>query len=177
MRSSLILTGCAAVLVACSAPATSPAPAGAPVSAVPLSPSASGAAPERIREPGCGDGPVRTGPRLEWASVNAPDGPYVVSAGGDVVGYLFACPLRAGRPTNPSNKILWYVRLPREGNDLVMTGHPRGAAGPVVRHRFPADSSPGEIYPSGVDVPTPGYWTFELAWGEHRDTVDLKYVS
>ncbi|GAA4235258.1 hypothetical protein FHR32_006719 [Streptosporangium album] len=100
-----------------------------------------------------------------------------MGTGGDVVGYLFVRPLHAGKPADASNKILWYVRLPREGKDLVMTGHPKGASGPVVRHRFPADSSPGEIYPSIVDVPAPGCWTFDLAWGEHRDTVDLKYVS
>jgi len=39
----------------------------------------------------------------------------------------------------------------------------------------PANSGPGEIYPSIVDVPQPGCWRFDLSWSGHRATVYLEY--
>ena len=101
--------------------------------------------------------------------------PYVLGTNDTIMGYLFGFPLRACHPDNPSNKILWYVRLPRDGHPLVVRAHPAGGTTPVVSYSFPADSSPGEIYPSAVDVPTPGCWTLDLSWGAHRDTTRLSY--
>ena len=46
---------------------------------------------------------------------------------------------------------------------------------PAVELREPANSGPGEIYPSFVDVPLPGCWTFTLRWHGHTDTIDLPY--
>jgi hypothetical protein len=102
----------------------------------------------------------------------------LVQAGGhkgDVAAYLFGYPLRAGHPQDRANKILWVVRLPRDGSDLTISGHPLGAPAPRVTQHEPPDSSPGEIYPSIVDVPVPGCWRFALDWHGHEDTVELPY--
>jgi hypothetical protein len=39
----------------------------------------------------------------------------------------------------------------------------------------PANSSPGEIYPTVVDVPAPGCWHFDLHWADHDASVELEY--
>ena len=44
----------------------------------------------------------------------------------------------------------------------------------LVRSSWPADSEPGEIYPSGVDLPKPGCWHVALAWGSHRASIDVE---
>jgi hypothetical protein len=107
---------------------------------------------------GCGRTTLETGSGPPWA-VSAPTTqPYGIAAGGDAVGYLFRYPLRAGHPTNPVDKILWVVRLPRSGHDLVVTGHPIGASKPEKHLRERPDSEPGETYPSVVDMPAPGCW-------------------
>ena len=51
----------------------------------------------------------------------------------------------------------------------------RGSA--VTHYVKSADSSPGEIYPSIVDVPSPGCWHFTLSWAGHHDEIDLLYVA
>jgi hypothetical protein len=98
-----------------------------------------------------------------------------VSTHGDVAGFLFADPLRSGHPNNPTNKILWVVKQPRNGQPLYVTGHPLDAASPLTHDTFAADAYPGEIYPSGIDVPTAGCWQMTLTWNGHTDTVDLPY--
>jgi hypothetical protein len=123
---------------------------------------------------GCGGTPITRGTGPRWAAGGAPTLPYAVSRNGDVVGYLFGYPLSVHRRTR-SNKVLWVVRLPRDGHPLVVSGHPRGAAAPAVRVSFPANSSPGEIYPSIIDVPRAGCWQFTLAWGAHVDYIALPY--
>ena len=120
------------------------------------------------------------GPTPAWLDVasghNTPAGlAYTIDATATVGGFLFGYPLRAGHPENPTNKILWIVRLPRNGSDLVILGHPAGAASPIVKVTKPADSGPGEIYPSIVDMPTPGCWVLDLAWAGHAATVELPY--
>ena len=42
-----------------------------------------------------------------------------------------------------------------------------------MRIMQPANSGPGEIYPSIVEVPFAGCWHVELAWGPNMDAVDL----
>lgn len=92
--------------------------------------------------------------------------------------YLFGYPLRAGSPQNPDDKVLWVMRRPRDGQPLRLTGRLLGPAGPrTVSSTWPADSAPGEIYPSIVNVPVPGCWRFTLTWNGHRDSVDLRYVA
>jgi hypothetical protein len=128
---------------------------------------------------GCGRTQAQVGAVPAWLEVaagRAPQLPYVVAVPDSAAGFLFARPLRAGHPENPSNKILWVVRTPRRGSTLEVDGRPLGAAGPTVHQSQPADSSPGEIYPSIVDVPDPGCWRFTLRWATGRVEVDLDYV-
>jgi len=128
---------------------------------------------------GCGQSPIYSGGQLpEWATVNAPSLPYVVARPGTILGYLFTRPLRAGSPENPSNKILWYVATPRNGQALDAEGRPLGADQPTARFTQTANSFPGEIYPSGPTVPTPGCWRFTLTWlgGAQRAEVDLSFT-
>ena len=102
---------------------------------------------------------------------------YAVSAGGNVVGVLFGYPLRAGRPENPANKILWIVRQPRRGQPLHINAQPVGFAAHSVTTSWPANASPGEIYPSIDNVPVPGCWRFTLRWAGHTGVVALHYGS
>jgi hypothetical protein len=101
--------------------------------------------------------------------------PYVIANPPTAAGFLFGYPLRAGTGVDPSNKILWVVGLPRNDTALEITGHPDGAATPSIHDSFPPNSSPGEIYPSSVDVPTPGCWHFDLSWAGHKAAVELQY--
>jgi hypothetical protein len=129
---------------------------------------------------GCGATPVYQGAIPTWLEVaaghNAPRGlPYVVADPPLAAGFLFGAPLRAGYPTNPADKVLWVVRLPRAGAPLQIEGHLLGATAPTVHLVQPANSGPGEIYPSIVDVPTAGCWRFTLRWGSASATVHLLY--
>ncbi|MGH9062738.1 MAG: hypothetical protein ACRD0L_01950 [Acidimicrobiales bacterium] len=125
--------------------------------------------------PGCGSTPLRRGHPPSWtASAHPPtELRYALSEEGNAVGFLFSDPLVAGT----SNKILWVVRQPRGGQPLHVTAHPVGSSRPVVTMSFPDDSSPGFIYPSIDDVPSPGCWQFTLTWNGSRATLDLPYVS
>ncbi len=98
-----------------------------------------------------------------------------VADGGNAVAVLFAHPLRAGHPSNPFNKVLWIMREPRQGSPLTITATPLSGGGRTVHASFPADSSPGEIYPSYVNVPRAGCWHVTLRWAHHSDTIDLRY--
>jgi hypothetical protein len=94
-----------------------------------------------------------------------------------VVGVLFAYPLRAGRPENPANKILWIVRQSRRGQPLHIDARPIGFSARSVSSNWPANASPGEIYPSIDNVPVAGCWRFTLRWAGHTDVVALHYGS
>ena len=100
--------------------------------------------------------------------------PYALSAGDAAGAFFFANPVRAGHPTNPANKILWIVRFPRNGNPLRITAHFGADPSLIVRASWPADSEPGEIYPSDLDLPRPGCWSLTLAWGKHRTSIDVR---
>ncbi|HEY3086312.1 MAG TPA: hypothetical protein VGK28_12740 [Candidatus Dormibacteraeota bacterium] len=126
---------------------------------------------------GCGATEIYKGGSLPgWANVNAPSLPYVVATGGLAVGYLFSYPLKAG--LNGENKILWYVGAPRNGTTLNAQGHPLGANAPTTMFSKAADSSPGEIYPTGPTAPTAGCWHFNLTWqgGDQHAEVDLLFI-
>lgn len=88
---------------------------------------------------------------------------------------LFGYPLRAGHPSDPANKVLWIVRLPRGGSALSILATPARARGPLVRVEAPDNAGPGEIYPSYVNVPAPGCWHLSLHWAGHSDAIDLVY--
>lgn len=130
---------------------------------------------------GCGATQVYKGGEPDWLTRagdnnNPTDVPYAITSPANAAGFLFSYPLRSGSPNNPGNKILWVVAIPRNGNDLLIDAHPLNAATPVVHMSFPANSSPGEIYPSEDDVPSPGCWHFDLTWGPNHGTVELVYA-
>ena len=129
---------------------------------------------------GCGSTQAHKGGVPAWVEVagahNNPDFlPYVITDPPLAVGFLWTSPLRAGHPENPSNKILWVVGQPRNASDLRITGHPAGAMTPLIITSQPANSSPGEIYPSIVDVPKAGCWHLDLSWAGHTAAVELNY--
>jgi hypothetical protein len=131
---------------------------------------------------GCGATVAYRGAIPAWLNEatgnNAPDGlPYVIAAPAMAAGFIFGNPLRAGHPANPANKILWVVRTPREGAALQITVRPVAAAAPVLHQQVPANSGPGEIYPSVVDVPTAGCWHVALRWRTGAAELDLRYVA
>ena len=127
---------------------------------------------------GCGVTPIyKSGTLPDWASVNAPSFlPYVIATPAVAIGYLFTHPLTAGLDAN--NKILWYVATPRDGYPMEATGHPLGASSPAARFSKAADSSPGEIFPTGPTVPSAGCWHFTLTWhnGAQHAEVDLVFT-
>ena len=143
--------------------------------------------PQSARQPvasvGCKSTPVKRGAAPRWTapawSTSSPGFAshlrYAVSTGGNAVAVLFAYPLRAGRPENPANKILWIVRQPRRGQPLHIRARPVGFSARDVQTSWPANASPGEIYPSVDDVPLPGCWRFTLRWAGHTDVVALQY--
>jgi hypothetical protein len=100
--------------------------------------------------------------------------PYSLASGDAAGAFFFAPRLRAGHPENPSNKVLWIVRFPRDGHPLQITARLGRDPSRVVHASWPADSSPGEIYPSALDLPKPGCWELELAWGSHRASLDVE---
>jgi hypothetical protein len=128
----------------------------------------------------CVPAPIHTGPPPAWTAAAWSDSsagfrvPYALASGDSAAAFMFTDPLRAGHPTHPGNKILWVVHSPRDGNPLLISA--RWSTDPSVRARFsqPADSSPGEIYPTGIDLPRPGCWKLTLTWGTHRASVDLQ---
>src|SRR5207245_8077083 len=80
---------------------------------------------------GCGGTSIFTGPPPGWNARPAgfsrqpPALPYVVGGSDSVMGYLWARPLYAPEAPTHSNKVLWYVRYPRDGRPLHVTGHLR----------------------------------------------------
>ena len=103
-------------------------------------------------------------------------GPFALSRHRNVVAYLFGYPLQAGRRSVGHNKVLWIMRLSRRGRPLQLTVRPLHASRPVVRETLPADASPGEIYPSYVNVPKAGCWRVTLNWAGHTDELALRYT-
>lgn len=132
---------------------------------------------------GCGSTTVYQGSPPAWlvdaaGGGNAPNTlPYFSSSSAMIGGFLFGYPLRAGQPNNPTNKILWAVATARNGSPLHVEGHPEGTTTPAVTYSFPDDSSPGEIYPSIVTVPSPGCWAFTLSWGAQQAQVQLAFAA
>jgi hypothetical protein len=91
-------------------------------------------APKQVKG-GCGVTEAYRGANPEWTeSAQVPRTPYALGRQGEVAAFLWARPLRAGHPQNPANKILWVVRLPRNGQSLSISGHPRGSAKPSVKY-------------------------------------------
>jgi len=130
---------------------------------------------------GCGATQAYKGGEPAWltraGANNNPTGlPYVIADPSIAAGFLFGYPPRSGTPSNPSNKILWVVGRPRQGNDLTISVSPVNGNSSAIHMAVPANSGPGEIYPSEVDVPAPGCWRLDLAWGQNQASVELDYA-
>ena len=99
----------------------------------------------------------------------------IISSNQDVIGIIFAntlcAPAKAG---DPSNKILWVVRLPRDDQPLIVKGRLSGSS-EVATITEDGGSGPGEIYPTEMSVPLPGCWHMTLTWNGNADTIDLEY--
>jgi hypothetical protein len=187
--SGLVVVACAVLVTACTPGHVSSVAAGAGTPAQGTAKVTSGSVQAGVpagRPPvrgaayasgGCGASPLLVGAAPGWASsADPPRIRYALAERGQVAGFVFGYPLMAGNPQPYSDKILWVVASPRDGMPLRVTGHPLGAAAPIVSSTWPADSAPGETYPSGIVVPSPGCWQFALSWNGHTDTVDLWYV-
>ncbi len=172
MRGTVCAAGLGLLLALCGCTGRA-APVGAPVATRQPSP------PRGLEVAGgCGDTPVRRGGMPEWTSSagSIPDLPYVVSVEGNLVGVLFGAPLHVRpAPDGRSNKILWISREPRNSQPLGLTATLAGR--PAVTTSQPANSGPGEIYPSIVDVPVPGCWHVTATWNGNTATLDLSYPS
>ena len=125
----------------------------------------------------CGAPFSRTGDVPAWTSTANPptDVPHVLSPQRNVAAFVFGYPLRARRHDGRANKILWVVREPRNHRPLRITGHRPHSRHHMAPVAIPADSAPGEIYPSVINVPMPGCWRFTLTWDGHRATIRLRY--
>lgn len=149
------------------------------VSTVPSSPSTTtGVA--TVVPGGCGTTAAHLGGIPPWldaagAHNNPTAVPYVISTQQNAAGFLFGHPLRAGAPTNPANKILWVVRVPRNGSSLHIDATQPDAVGADVQVDVGDNSGPGEIYPSYVDVPRAGCWRLDLTWSGNTATFYLVY--
>jgi hypothetical protein len=142
------------------------------------------ASPTSVISGGCGVTKLYRGRTPRWtapafadSSPGPPPWPHALSQHGTVVAIVFGNPLRAGNPTNHTNKILWIMHLPRRGSPLTIEATPLHATAPLVRHSWPPDSSPGEIYPSYLNVPAAGCWRVRLRWAGHTDWIDLHYEA
>ena len=109
-----------------------------------------------------------------FADSTSATGTFAIGVHRQALAYPFVR-LHAGHPSNPANKILWIVHTPR-GSQLVIRAHPLGRTRPLVTVRRPADSGPGSIYPSYVDVPRAGCWQITLRWSGGTDSLDLAYA-
>ena len=123
--------------------------------------------------------PSQTEPPSWAAAANPPRGiPSALTDDGSAIAYFFGDPLVSPpRAEGAANKILWISRFPRNEHSLkVVATRVDGAKTPEITVTQPADSSPGEIYPTIIDVPTPGCWLLSLSWGRHRDTLSVSYA-
>jgi hypothetical protein len=126
---------------------------------------------------------IHHGPPPAWTApawANSSPGlaiPYALASGRAAAAFFFAPSLRAGHPTNPANKVLWVVRYPRDGSPLqVVARHADDRHPQTVRLSFPDNSWPGQIYPSYVDLPTPGCWALTLRWSTHTAAIDVQVL-
>jgi len=98
--------------------------------------------------------------------------PYSLASGNSAAAFLWVR-LRAGDPSNPTNKVLWVMRYPRQGTPLRILARWGASAAVTARSSWPADSSPGEIYPSYLNLPRPGCWELTLSWSSHVARLDV----
>ena len=120
--------------------------------------------------------PIRSAVLPTWAragfSDKEPSMPFVTSKSGAMVAIIFADPLISPALPNLGNKILWVTNDDDSAGDgLHITGHLENGSATMTAT---VEGGPG---PSLIDVPQPGCWQFDLAWGSHRDTIDIAYAT
>jgi hypothetical protein len=101
--------------------------------------------------------------------------PYSLASGRSAAAFFWVS-LRAGSPSNPANKVLWVMRYPRRGSPLRIIARDGAKPALTVRSSWPADSSPGEIYPSYLNLPKPGCWRLTLRWSSHVAHLSVSVV-
>lgn len=125
----------------------------------------------------CVPAPIHRGAPPSWSRAAWSDSPgfrlpYAVASGDSAAAFLWVR-LRAGDPSNPANKVLWVTRYPRNHSPLRISAR-WGRDPSVTTHSvWPADSSPGEIYPSYVNLPRAGCWQLTLRWNGHVASMNL----
>jgi hypothetical protein len=99
--------------------------------------------------------------------------PYVLGDKGDMAAIVWVSrhPLAAPPVAGKNNKILWMARVGALDGPLQVRATLEGTGQTVTRK---VDPAPG---PSIVDLPVPGCWSFDLAWGSHHDHLRLRYAS
>lgn len=124
------------------------------------------------------DAAVRNGPLPGWARTGfRPPGQtvrYVLGERHTIVGVVFGYPLVAGeRQDGKGNKILWVGRTDdgEATTDLEITARLNGTSVEVTRS---VSGGPG---PSLIDLPEPGCWTLDLAWGAGHDRLAVPYSA
>jgi hypothetical protein len=170
---------CLAILAAAGCTEARDAPSAAPSTTAPSSPRPVPPVAASAVPGGCGTTPILLGAQPDWSASAGVPGPsrYVRSHEENLIGVLFGDLLRVPSPPGgPNNKILWISREPRDGQPLHLTLSPMAGGGQPVTLTEPANSSPGEIYPSIVDVAAPGCWSVTAEWNGHRATLELGYV-
>ena len=173
VRALAVVTTVLLVTACDTAPPAEPTPTQAPPT---LAPSVTPSVAASVVAGGCGTTSLYLGGLPSWADSAGVPGPtrYVMSHEGNLVGVFFGENLVApARTQGPQNKILWISSVPRDGSALTLTLTPPGGAPVTVTQ--PANSSPGEIYPSIVDVPSIGCWSVVAEWAGHRATLELSY--
>jgi hypothetical protein len=146
---------------------TTTTPASAPPSSAPLAEDSTTTSPCLVRRVQDGSPPAWTG------SANPPPGMrWLIGEHGSVVGMLFSDPLKSGE----TDKILWIVKQPRDGNPLRIRATLASPQASITFTPVPPDSGPGEIFPWTVAVPQVGCWMMTLDWGTGQDIVAVPFT-
>jgi hypothetical protein len=126
---------------------------------------------------------IGVGPLPTWAQVGfSPPGQpvrQVRGIRGQILGVVFADPLRAPPKPGHGNKILWLAAPgasstsgPADPSASAAMRIDATLAGGQLTVRRTVPGGPG---PSLVDMPRAGCWRFDLTWDGHQDTVMLPY--
>ena len=132
---------------------------------------------------GCGNTQLYKGGFPDWISsgiqgLSGMDGSvYAITSPATAVAFLLEYPLKVVSPAGQPSKVMWMVGLPRNGSDLTIDAHPLGSSSPTVHESKPGNAGPGEIYPDGIVVSSPGCWHLTLTWSSNKAEIDLPFES
>ena len=126
----------------------------------------------------CVSSPILRGAPPNWSRAAWSDSspgfrlPYALASGDSAAAFLWVR-LRAGNPSNPANKVLWVTRYPRNHSPLRISARWSRDPSIATHSLWPADSSPGQIYPSYINLPKAGCWHLTLRWNGHVASINL----